>query len=99
MTEYEITLSTQATRTYKVSARTQEEAEEKAFRLTAREKTLRGWTYGDIEVWNVWTAEDSRSLPARLAVNPDPLEVTEVKSCRICSMRAPWCSCGQADYA
>ena len=30
--------------------------------------------------------------------NPEPIRVVDVKTCSTCNMRAPWCSCGRADY-
>lgn len=32
-------------------------------------------------------------------VNPEPLKAEPILVCRQCRMRAPWCSCGAADYA
>jgi hypothetical protein len=34
----------------------------------------------------------------RMNLNPDPLKMVVVKRCRGCGKRAPWCSCGAADY-
>lgn len=34
----------------------------------------------------------------RLQVNPEPLVVVDVGRCSGCGRRAPWCSCGKADY-
>lgn len=35
----------------------------------------------------------------RLQVNADPLLAAPLAVCRQCNRRAPWCSCGAADYA
>ena len=39
------------------------------------------------------------SEPRRpLQVNPDDLKTVKEYRCRGCGKRAPWCSCGKADY-
>lgn len=34
----------------------------------------------------------------RMNLNPEPLKAVRVLVCRGCRKRAPWCSCGEADY-
>jgi hypothetical protein len=34
----------------------------------------------------------------RVEVNPEPLEAKPIPVCKGCGKRAPWCSCGAADY-
>jgi hypothetical protein len=51
MKRYRITLTTQAIKEYVVSARDEDDAIDAAYERTEREKTLRGWTRGDVEVW------------------------------------------------
>lgn len=35
--------------------------------------------------------------PERLSIHPEP-QAVDVKVCIVCHKRAPWCSCGIADY-
>jgi hypothetical protein len=34
----------------------------------------------------------------RMRLNPEPLRAVKVSRCTGCGKRAPWCSCGKADY-
>lgn len=34
----------------------------------------------------------------RMAFNPEPLSAESIPTCQTCKKRAPWCSCGSADY-
>lgn len=43
-------------------------------------------------------ADEVLAGPPLMNLNPEPLKIVKVPVCRRCRMRAPWCSCGAADY-